>query len=1023
MNLTSKKTRRAVGALCSTTVVAALGWWTSAASAAGVTLDLGPNATSVSIVDTNPNTAPANSYGLKVTGTTNVSTDPLRLKVLTGPAGGSVSYERVAANGTPAALSDGAATTLSANSAAAATSVSTVATIATGSLIRIGTGATADYAITGVASGAGPYTIPIAAPSGGLPLAHTSGDAVTVTTSFVPVALSASGQVLNYAAGDNIYLGTTVPGTYTVQLFQDRNGNQVYDSAQDDATPVLTVDVKDVTAATASTSDDLNFVLTAPAAIDLGQTITATSAAALTTTDTRGLNSGTGVGKLGEAIAAAMTFTFANGGVAGSSGAPTFNGTVFTKTTAAASAAASSSAPVTTTATLGSAAAVVSTVVADNTVTTVALTTATTANVKLVTAAATVRVGTGSVTYTATATKAGPTAVAGVTVWFTLAAGSGTALTDLTANGAAVPSTGLVSAVTDATGVATLAVTSTKTANTNAYTVQAQSNNIITDNDGGTGGNQPITTTYATAAVTTVTAAGNFAAAVGGSVSVTGTVTDQWSQLFTPTTPGVQAVVGVDRNVDGDTADANEFTSNVDIVAGAFSYSVPDVSGNTTANDDQYRWTVSAVNSSWKAIKWLSSVTPASVSLTSLSAGTTFPIPAATTFTPAASGATNGVSFKAVLKDAAATALPYTTFTLTGTPGVYFLDSASKAQTSLTVRTNGSGQISPDESANGVTVFFTKTGSASVTVTAGAATGTTGAFTVNPATEAYKVSVANVTGAPGANITVNGTVLDAFGNVVPAITPTATVVGSFGSLLGAASATATDGTFHAVLVTGSNDSGTTSLIAKINGGAANPAAVAYLTTGLTLAAGVNTATATVTVAPDTVSITAPASRTGAGAVTVSGTAKAGATVDIYAKATGGTDPFQWVDSTVASGTGTYSVSVTISRSTSFVAKVGSLTSSVVATTVLSTVKLTAVALGGGKVKLTGTGGPAAQTGMSFTLVVSPIKQSPIASVTTNSSGVGSFTWKTSLRGARTIRVYYKAPGCEIASATVTVTVK
>ena len=61
-------------------------------------------------------------------------------------------------------------------------------------------------------------------------------------------------------------------------------------------------------------------------------------------------------------------------------------------------------------------------------------------------------------------------------MWFTLAGTSGITLGDLTANGAAVPTTGEVSAVTDANGVATLVVTSAKTANTNAYTVDAATN-------------------------------------------------------------------------------------------------------------------------------------------------------------------------------------------------------------------------------------------------------------------------------------------------------------------------------------------------------------------------------------------------------------------------------------------------------------------------------------------------------------------------------------------------------------------
>ena len=39
------------------------------------------------------------------------------------------------------------------------------------------------------------------------------------------------------ARRDNIYLQSTAPGTYTLQLFQDHNGDGAYQSGQDDCTP------------------------------------------------------------------------------------------------------------------------------------------------------------------------------------------------------------------------------------------------------------------------------------------------------------------------------------------------------------------------------------------------------------------------------------------------------------------------------------------------------------------------------------------------------------------------------------------------------------------------------------------------------------------------------------------------------------------------------------------------------------------------------------------------------------------
>jgi hypothetical protein len=74
------------------------------------------------------------------------------------------------------------ATTLSSSSIAGATTISTVATIPAGSTIRIDTAGNIEYATTGSPSGVGPFTIPIVTPATGLTLGHSSGVAVTTTT-------------------------------------------------------------------------------------------------------------------------------------------------------------------------------------------------------------------------------------------------------------------------------------------------------------------------------------------------------------------------------------------------------------------------------------------------------------------------------------------------------------------------------------------------------------------------------------------------------------------------------------------------------------------------------------------------------------------------------------------------------------------------------------------------------------------------------------------------------------------------
>ena len=102
-------------------------------------------------------------------------------------------------------------------------------------------------------------------------------------------------------------------------------------------------------------------------------------------------------------------------------------------------------------------------------------------------------------------------------------------MTDLTANGAAVPSTGEVSAVTDANGVATLTVTSTKKVNGNAYSVDATTN--------GQAGTQ-IVATYQTAAPSSfkVTSTSAWRAPPAtGAAQLKGQLLDQYGSAYAPT--------------------------------------------------------------------------------------------------------------------------------------------------------------------------------------------------------------------------------------------------------------------------------------------------------------------------------------------------------------------------------------------------------------------------------------------------------------------------------------------------------
>ena len=338
---------------------------------------------------------------------------------------------------------------------------------------------------------------------------------------------------------DNIYLQSTAPGTYTLQLFQDHNGDGAYQPGQDDATPAFTLNVLDVNATTTTTSDDFNPALSVASTVDIGRKIRATvTPGALSTIDTRGVN-GSGVGALGAGIAAALDINENGAGLANVHASPTFDGTNFVWTPGTAPSAAGtvvSTPKLLLTAPISYSTA--STNVHDNLVDTLVLDhgAGQTANVAGTGNTTVVRPGTSSVTYTATATDAGSAKVAGATVWFTLAGTSGIALTDLTANGAAVPTTGEVSAVTNGSGVATLVVTSAKTANTNAYTVNAATN--------GHGGAQ-ITATYTKAAASgfkVTSTASDLAPLPTGSAKLKGQLLDQYGSSYAPTGPDPRQV-------------------------------------------------------------------------------------------------------------------------------------------------------------------------------------------------------------------------------------------------------------------------------------------------------------------------------------------------------------------------------------------------------------------------------------------------------------------------------------------------
>jgi len=77
----------------------------------------------------------------------------------------------------PDQFTPGVVTTFTAGSAPGAVSVSLAAAPPAGAVLQLGTGTTLEYAQAGTPTGAGPYTVPLTAPAGGLRYAHQAGNA------------------------------------------------------------------------------------------------------------------------------------------------------------------------------------------------------------------------------------------------------------------------------------------------------------------------------------------------------------------------------------------------------------------------------------------------------------------------------------------------------------------------------------------------------------------------------------------------------------------------------------------------------------------------------------------------------------------------------------------------------------------------------------------------------------------------------------------------------------------------------
>jgi hypothetical protein len=859
------------------------------------------------------------------------------------------------------------------------------------------------------------------------PLTWTSADGRTLTTPGTTDITPALTE------GQDTFLTTNEPGTYTFHFLDEG----ITAGTDDDVlSPTITMTVKDAFAASASTTDDwVPTVTNSTASAGIGDPITGrVSLSSLTAIDSRGSSSGIGVVSSKCAALLGMAFT---GAPAGLSTDLSGGGTDYTATVAVTSAlnmgtrlipvgVTGEAGTVTTTAYFDSAGDAsyataigntANTVLATNNVTAVALDAMdVTGTVKEAAGAVSVKTGTASVTYTATITDT-DTVKSGNVVYFSL---SGTDRASLSTDGTAVDSATtsdprIYSAVTDATGVATLVVTDSATTRV-GYTVDADSN----------GAAAPLTMTaaYGDAAVGSVevtSTSGQLHPSVGSPATLSGRVLDQFGGVYQPSGGQIQQVsVLVDVNDPDCAFDTASVTGYSTISSGLFTYTytptVTPLVGQCDAFQFNYATGPKTVDS---AIQWTSVDSPASVSLTTPITGATgVAVPEFDTVAPVQPDSFGDITAKVsgVVKDASGTAMAYKSVTLTGTDGVYFSTSSTGSDlvTTITPASDVSGIFS-------AYAFFTKSGPATITATSGTATTTSTVTTVVP-TDAYTVTLNAAEVAPSSTTIVSGTVTDMFGNPVTAATVNiSNSMTSLGVLSPSAPVTNADGGFSATFTAGSTP-GEATLTATLAGQSTNkkPDAIWTTTAALTPlpADGVYTTTAILNVGADVgteLTLTGPTSRSGYGWVTLTGTADPLTEVDIHSKAYGTGSSYLWVDTVTADDTGAFSSMLWVNKSTVFIAKTSTKTSAAHTVTVSSTARLvTAYSHRHGRVYVVSVGGP---KGYGYGTLYRVVNGQIVRMQSKKANYWGGIAFDAWSPGRyQLLRVYYWAPGMGVSPA-------
>jgi hypothetical protein len=1081
MNITRRKARVPIVTLGTAALVAAGGLLATPAHAAPTALTLNSGGTSPVVANLGTaTTAAANAaYALKVSGSD--SGAAISLDVASTPTGGDLAYFYAASNAAATAASftgvnedgvnevqtvtltntptGGTFTLTYSGQTTAAIAYNASAATVQAALEALSNIAPGDVAVTGT----GPWRVAFGGALGGADLSPMTGAggsltgvgcACAVTIATPQAGGAAIGTVGTVTSADYVYVTGNVPGTYTFRLFQDTNTNLQLDADDERSTALITMTVLDAGGpgtTSSTTSDDVAPVIasTTPIVQGIAVTATITYSGSLSVSDARGSGVSTGLKArlaaltfidvddtgtgVGDSTENGPTYSTSTGATTYTVGTPGNDGTLVLRADLKASGAADNT-------TYGSKTIQVT----DNGTADLSQEATEVTGSVIHTAANTLAVksGTAAVTYTATAfddQNTGATGddeyISGAVIYFTL---GGADVASLTTNGTTVDATNHVfSAVTNSDGVASLIVTSSATEAGDTYTVTPTTNGV-------TASPATITTTYADRAVTTVEITNTdveLTPSVGSSVTLKGRVLDQFEQLFQPpntdsqqvqiyfgtTASGCSAVsFGVAKN----TTDAD---ANATLSGGSFTHTYTPASTPTSGHctsfgigyDINGGGTIVTAESDVDTINWASTTAAASVTLTTPNdEATGINLSDSDALDPGqAAGATDFGSVQGevtgTVKDASNNLLAFKAVTLTGSDGVYFTTDNTGAElaSTATAVTDASGTF------DGVFAFFTKSGTVSVTATSGSVSDVATMTTDDP-NDPYTVTVDDVSGMPGETVIVTGTVKDAFGNGMPGATvDLSTGTSTLGVLGDISPETNAAGVFSTTFLSGSNQSGTATLTATLDGQTANETAHAdWLDVAeITVPDGDYQDSSTIAITTVELTLSATGSIEGYGEAELSGSYKANTTVSIYAKPHG-EDSYDLVDSVQTDDDGNYGTSIAITKITSWLARSGDVSSEVETTIVESKVMLKAKAKGRGIVQLDMNGDPNAERKTTFYMVGKGGKLIPLKTVWTNEKGQARVFVVFKKKGAKTFRAYYAAPHTKVGFGQATVTV-